>query len=232
MSMPTKKLLGKNNMYANLQESAAVHWWSAENKPDPEVRALLPFLFENLDSLYFSVSNFPNSWSCGATLGIQSGGTHGMYFKMGLPPDMSVLLRSAISLSGDIYCILKRLGSLETKNLGQSIASLTQELEKFRALRNFFAHFDDRISDLDRHGITGVQSTNCGINYTENAKGCFHMAIVGNIFHFSSNGKAEEVDVGKESFLKVLHSSRAIYKEITSHKIHQSTYPPSETVYA
>ena len=160
-------------MYTKQYIDTAVHWWSAENQPDNEVRTLLSFLFENFDALYFAVSNFPEHWSCDSALSVQSGGTHGMHINMGLSPDKMVLLRSAISLSGDIYCILKRLNSLETRGLKSGIDDLILETEQFRVLRNFFAHFDDRITDFDRHGISGEHSTNCGITYTATAKGCF-----------------------------------------------------------
>ena len=113
-----------------------------------------------------------------------------------------------------------------------NIDALIVELDRFRSLRNFFAHFDERISDLNKHGITGAQNTNCGISYTANATGCFHIVLVGNVIHFSSNGTAEEIDVGKDSFLQVLQASRSIYDEITSHNIHKCDYPASGLVYA
>ncbi len=214
-------------MFISNHIQSAVHWWSAENSPDNDVRSLLPFLFENIDALYFSITQFPEKWSCESLMGIHNSGKYNRYFKMGLNPRDTVILRSAISLSGDVYCIVKRLSNIDSKSLQPAIDNLLTELDKYRKLRNFFAHFDDRITNLERHGITGAKTTECGINYTEQTVGCFHMAMTGNTFHFCSEGNAETIEVGKDNFIEIINAIEPIYLEIISHKLHGDTsqYP-------
>ena len=142
-------------------------------------------------------------------------------------------MRSAISLSGDIFCIVKRLCDVDSKTLEPAIEQLLIELNKFRKLRNFFAHFDERITNLDRHGITGAKNTECGITYTEQTVGCFHMAMTGNTFHFCSDGNAEAIEVGRDNFVEIINAVESIYSEITSHKLHGNTsqYPAFSDVF-
>lgn len=220
-------------MFATDTVQSATHWWCAENTVDPSVRRLLPFLFETLDALYATVLRFPDEWASDIPMRIQSGATHSMYIGIPLSPDALSLLRAAIGLVGDAFCIAKRLSLIDLRNLADPISRLLAQLEQFRDLRNFFAHLDDRLSNLDRHGITGTIQTNCGIEYN-GANGCFHIVLLGNVLHFSSKGSALEADVGKNTFLGLLVSARPTYAELANHSIHKQNchYPPAERIYA
>jgi len=220
-------------MFASNHISTAGHWWRAENNVDAQAYPLLLFLFRTLDALYADVQRFPQQWAGDKPMGIRSGGKYGMYIGLSLSPDSFALLRAAIALQGDSYFIGKRLESLNVGGALKAISQLVQELERFRELRNFFSHLDERIANLDEHGITGTVKTNCGIEY-DSAYGCFHLVLVGNVLHFSNKGAPAEADVSKTSFLRLLQSSRSIYEELTAHKIHKPTggYPAAETIYA
>jgi len=220
-------------MFVSEHISQAAHWWRAENDVDDEVYSLLLFLFRNLDALYVTVSNFPKKWAPDETTNICSSGTHGMYLDIPLAPGRFAILRSAISLSGDIFCIVKRLSNLNIGNISDSVIEFGDYLDEFRELRNFFAHLDDRLADLDHHGITGEHDTNCGIRYTKNSKGCFHMLIIGNTLHFSSEGVPMEIDLGKPRFNRILELSKNIYIILTSHDLHKETsnYPDVHEIY-
>ena len=156
-----------------------------------------------------------------------------MYIGISLSPEALSLLRAAIGLAGDAYCIAKRLSQIELASLKQPLSELLRELERLRNLRNFFAHLDDRLANLDEHGITGSIQTNCGIEYS-GATGCFHLVLVGNVLHFVSKGAALETDVGKTSFLGLLASARPTYAELANHRAYQQScnYPASELIYA
>jgi len=214
-------------MFAREYVLESAHWWCAENNVDDRVYSLVLFLFENLDALYTVLPDFPDRWASDDTFNMRSGGTHGMYLRNPSNPRDFAVLRSAVSLSGDIFCIVKRLGNLNIGNLSNSVVALGDYLEEFRELRNFYAHLDERLTNLDRHGITGEQSTKCGITYTKDAKGCFHLILVGNTLHFSSNGIPMAIDVGKPRFLHILELAKEIYSNLISHKLHRDTsnYP-------
>ena len=162
---------------------------------------------------------------------MRCGGTNSLVISFDIGPEALFALRGAVGLSGDAYCLVRRLQASKIERLNQPLAEMATALEKFRDLRNFFSHLDDRLAHLDRHGITGTVSAGCGIEY-ENAKGCFHLVLMGNRIHFTSSGVALEVDVSKVAVLNMLRSARLLYAEITSHKIHKQNYPGPEALYA
>ena len=200
---------------------------------DPSTRHLMPFLFSTLDALYATVLPFPAVWGPKIAPGIRIGGTHNTYINLQLTPGSFSLLRAAIGLAGDAFCIAKRLTEINLGNLQAPLSTLHLDLNRWRYLRNFFSHLDDRLGNLDKHGITGSENTNCGIEYN-GATGCFHLLLVGNTIHFSSEGGAHEVDVGKESFGALLASARPLFAMLTNHDRHKAScnYPDPEHIYA
>lgn len=104
---------------------------------DNEAFSLLVFLFRNLDALYATLLQFSNKWADDRAMGIRSGGTYSMYIGIDLQPISWALLRSAIGLYGDIFCITKRLSSLNVGNATQAVHEVLAQTEQFRELRNF-----------------------------------------------------------------------------------------------
>jgi hypothetical protein len=220
-------------MFASNHVQTATHWWCSENAVDPSVMRLIPFLFETLDALYATVLRFPESWTSDTPTHIRSGATHSMYIGISLPPEGLSLLRAAIGLSGDAFCIAKRLSLTDLASINDPLSKLLAELERLREVRNFFSHLDDRLAKLDKHGITGSVHTNCGIEY-DGATGCFHLVLLGNVLYFVSKGSALEANVGKKSFLDLLVSARPTFTELVSHNVHREDchYPTAEQIYA
>lgn len=220
-------------MFASDHVFTATQWWCRENAVDPMARRLLPFFFETLDALYATVLRFPVAWASDAQMPIKSGARYSMYIGISLSPEALSLLRAAIGLAGDAYCIANRLSQIELASLKQPLSELLSELQRLRDLRNFFAHLDDHLANLDKHGITGSIQTNCGIEYS-GATGCFHLVLVGNVLHYVRNGSALETDVGKTSFLGLLTSARPTYAELANHSAYRQScnYPASELIYA
>jgi hypothetical protein len=124
----------------------AAHWFRAENEVAPEVFSLLLFLFRTLDALYGEVLRFPDSWSSSDAAGVRQSGTHNMVISLPEDPEAFALLRSALGLAGDAYCIAKRLEVLETAGAASAIGHLVGCLDATRDARNFFAHLDDRLA--------------------------------------------------------------------------------------
>jgi hypothetical protein len=116
--------------------------------------------------------------------------------------------------------------------LESPISLLSQTANKFRDIRNFFAHLNDMLLKPSER-IAGACQTDCGIEYGDAAKECFHLVLVENSIHFSHRGKAKQVDVGKWAFNDIFESARLIYAEVTSHKLHSNIfhYPLSNQLY-
>jgi len=224
--------------YASGYIAQAAHWWRAENNPDDRVFALMLFLYQILDALYSDVLAFPPQWAANSTLKMSMGGRTNLIITLPLSPHGLALLRSAIGLVGDAYCICQHLAKLNTANVAEDVEVLLDKVEHLREVRNYFAHLDERIGHPDVHGITGAASTNCGIEYTAASVANTHLVLVGNVLHFSAKDKAAgkaipfSVDVGRGSFSRVLHASRGIYQKLITHKLHPAKYPPADQLYA
>jgi hypothetical protein len=123
--------------------------------------------------------------------------------------------------------------------LESPIKQLSENAGQFRDIRNFFTHLDKVLSEPDKHGVTGATHTNCGIVYTDTARGCRHLVLAGDKIHFTYRRNkwdvniAKEVDIGKSAFNGIFESARLIYAELTSHKIHAQTchHTPANDLY-
>lgn len=99
-------------------------------------------------------------------------------------------------MTADMYRITTAIvKNTETGDLKPHLNKIKRSSNKYRDLRNFFEHIDDRLTDFNKHGISGETNTNCGIYYQENAKECFHLVFDGSSFHFSDekNQKKERL---------------------------------------
>ena len=190
--------------------------------------------FPALDSLYSITRNIPSPWTNSCGMGGSSGGSYGLYWSMPLSPGHYILLRTILSLVSDIHLsseALINIGNL--MELETPIQLLFDSVRPFRDVRNFFTHLDEVLSEPDIHGVTGPIKTNCGIVYTDTAKGCRHLVLAGDKIHFTYRRGAKEVDIGKSAFNGIFESARLIYAELTSHKLNAEicAHPPADSLY-
>jgi len=225
----------------------AFHWWTwdhwvryggkvsavpeAEREALSRAQILLPSLFQAIDSLYTVTRDIPSPWaSTGISIG-EIGATKNIVM-FNIPPLNSqryLLLRTVLFLTNDVIAFSKPLKDLQ--ELDNPLKTLTQAAKRFKDIRNFFTHLDERLSNLSKHGITGAIKTNCGIEYTSTAQGCFHLILIGDELHYSSHGEAKEINVGRSAFDPVFEGARLVYSEITSHKLHKRQYPTADQIY-
>ncbi|MHA3736088.1 hypothetical protein ACXR0M_10455 [Pseudomonas sp. Eth.TT006] len=190
--------------------ASAIHEWCGNNGIDHEVTNLAPYLIELMQSLEVVVHNMPDTWSNLGMAGMRLGGTGTTSINFTQSPGEHMLLRSAISITGDAFCVTKCLKGLQIGNIEVPIDNLHAELGKLRDFRNFLTHLDDRFKDRKKHGIAGKTTTGCGIEYLDSASDCFHLMLVGNTVHYSDYKIAKEADVGKPAFIDILIATKKL----------------------
>ena len=195
----------------------AVYFWEQGRKDsiNDSVFKLLPFVFYTLDSLYDITRKLPNREPTfdGEIPIIDAQ----RFFVLGLPEDEDYKnVRLTLALVSDLYFLLegiKNQGNLmEIKSV---IIKMNDESRKFSDIRNFFTHLDERISNLERHGIDGETITNCGIRYNSTAKNCFHLVVGKGEIHFSDSKEPKEIDIGKSAFNSIFIEARNLYATLT-----------------
>lgn len=214
---------------------SAIHWWSAERygSLNPNIRTVLPFAFQTLDSLYLATRNFPTKWTNSEPMTIQVGGERNLVITLPLSPEGYILVRSVLSFTSDIYFLMEAL--IKTGNLMEldfAIKELHREADKFREIRNFYTHLNERITNLDAHGISGEHDTKCGIKYTDSSQDNFHLVISDDKIHFSQFKMACEKEIGRNAFNEIFIHARSIYEIVTNHKIHATSYEHPSGVYS
>lgn len=214
----------------------AYHWWAYEAgaRERPEERhvvGLLKFLFDTLDALWAIARTLPENLAPPAQEGMVMAGVENVMVDIPVAPNAWAAVRSAISLSGDAFCIAKRLEGTSVPTLRDAVRELLTELTAQRDFRNFLAHLDERMTDLETHGITGDAETRVGLRY-EGARACFHLIVRSNEVSFSSRGRVCSVGIGKADFGRLLAAARPLYRLLCSHRIHAANYPPAEELYA
>jgi hypothetical protein len=218
----TDALVATNNWWEERKAKGAHHY----------ILRIIPFLFDVLNSLYIETRKLPLAQ---ATSGIQSKQIDAQYLitiGIFLPPQQYTTFRIILSLVGDVYNLLtplKRLNQAELMELYSHVNNLFNEADKFRTARNCFTHLDGILTDMDKHGITGIAKTNCGIEYLPAAKGCVHLVWANNGLHFTSWGNAEETTIDKSSFDNLFKEATQLYSELISHKTNAEiqNYKPS-----
>jgi hypothetical protein len=226
-------------IYVNVLTAANL-WWR-ERKDEGAHHFILrniPFLFEVIEALHLEIKKLPLHSQKGVP-NQEIDKHYVLTIGMFLPASDYGALRTILSLTGDIYNLTTPLlrpkdGSLMELQL--PIQRLFNCADNFRNARNFFTHLDEVITNMDKHGITGPATTNCGITYKENAKGCVHLIWDGiNTIHFTWRNKVEQITIETSTFNPVFDIARELYSELISHKIHtedkdyiqpESLFPP------
>jgi hypothetical protein len=206
MEMIYAKLLIATNIWWTLRKDTGAHHFVIRN---------IPFLFEAIGALYTETRNLHLQSGAGVQRK-QIDGEYVIEVGMFLQSQDYARLRSILSLMGDIYNLL---APLQNKNdvslfeLKDPIEKLYNRANDFRDIRNFFTHIGEILTDMDRHGITGAASTDCGIQYMNNAKGCVHLVWNpdDSSIHFTYQKKALKIIVDKSAFDSIFVHSSELY---------------------
>lgn len=212
----------------------AIHFWyrAREKNIANSIPKLLQFVFFTLDALYDVTRKLPertHTFDDVPKIDVSR------FFVIGFPEyEYYKEIRLTLSLVSDLNFLfrgIKKQGELmEIESIINKMNELTS---KFEDIRNFYTHLDERIYDLEKHGVNGVARTNCGINYESNAKNCFHLVVGTGEIHFSDYKKPKEVDIGKSAFDSIFGEAKNLFTELTKNKDPngRKTFPSAETFY-
>jgi hypothetical protein len=214
--------------------AAANRWWIDRKQKDVHHFILrnVPFLFEVIGALYLETRKLPLQ-SVNKIPPRKIDQDYVFTIGMFLQSDEYAILRSILSLIGDIYNLTTPLLNLKNGyllELEDSVKKLFDYANRFREARNFFTHLDEVLTNMDKHGITGAANTGCGIQYTNKARGCIHLVWNSdeNTIHFTYQGKAQKIRIEKSVFDPIFVTARDMYLELVVHeknadqKIHQT----------
>lgn len=213
--------------------NSAIHWWCLENPVPDHARGLLSFLFTISDSLYTEAASLPPRRSIPRTpMRLKIGKSSEDVILRLLGPQEWARMRSAIGLAGDAFGIAKNLQKcVRGTSLEGPIDALLHELDALRDVRNFFAHLDERIESISKHGLSGGPlSLPFGVEIGESV-GTFVLVVDGPDLFFSDNGVLRSVDVSRDGYVPALEALRPIYSTLASHKADAASYPPAAGLY-
>jgi len=142
-------------------------------------------------------------------------------------------------LTGDIALIIERIKQLSHELDNSKLSSLLEShlpnMKKYRYARNYFAHFDERISDMKKHGVTGeLEVPELGITFTEDAEACFYLGFMGDTLYYhdkqfhESKPSPKTLCLNKSDISDIFDLVKDLYNLLTSHDIHAESYPPSD----
>ncbi|WP_438449469.1 hypothetical protein [Gorillibacterium sp. sgz5001074] len=200
-----------------------IFWWCGERSDqnvNDSIKLVIPHLFLTIDSLHVAICKMTNESSI-EKVGIgKSYISKKGHYQISIPISSAdyLILRSVISLVGDIYNLLEPLkdkGNL--LELEKYILSLYNKAEQFRAVRNFFTHIDSSLCKVSEEG--------------------FHLVLDKGTIYFSyypqdgGNKQTRQKDISAKAFEGIFEIARDLYKEITSHKNHRKDYIPAESLF-
>jgi hypothetical protein len=224
--------------------TTAVHWWLCENCTKNKdvfarIRSLLGHFFGCANSLHIILAESPLPHVEGYNAGIRSSGKYSVYIINQLSPRDFFHVRGILALVGDIADIVKKIKQLSYKLDNDKLSSLLElhlpNMKKYRYARNYFAHFDERISGkMKRHGVTGeLEVPELGIKFTESAEACFYLGFVGDTLYYHDRQKDElkpspkTLCLHKRDVSDIFDLVKDLYNLLTSHTMHAESYPPS-----
>lgn len=217
MSMIYVETLVATNLWWTERRNRGAHHFILRN---------VPFLFEVIEALYLETKKLPLHSQKG-TSKKEIDSDYVITIGLFLPASDYGILRTILSLTGDIYNLTKPLLNAKEDSLmelREPIQTLYNHANIFRSARNFFTHLDEVLTNMDHHGITGSATTNCGITYKDKAKGCVHLVWDGiNTIHFTWQRNVEQITIEKTNFTPIFDAARNIYSEISSHKLYSET---------
>lgn len=223
---------------ANIDALIATNLWWQERKQKGAhhyIVRTIPLLFQTLDALYIETRKLPLHSQSGRTMGTVSEAytiTYGIFLK---PVDYATL-RSILSLSGDVYEILRPLNSLtgeELLELEAPVKGLYNYSLRFNHVRNFLTHLGEVVTDMVCHGVSGPLVTDSGITYAPTARHCIHLVWDNSTIYFTYNKKERIIVMDKPAYDPIFLGAEEIYQQITSHEINKNEkhYTPLEELY-
>ncbi|UTR05444.1 hypothetical protein MM326_15205 [Alkalihalobacillus sp. LMS6] len=214
---------------------SAIHLWCEERIErgiNPNVSRLLDHTFDTLDTLYTCTRTFPDLWTDEAKLSVRISGKNNMIMSIPLTHEEYILLRASLAFVSDIYFLadsLIRTGNLF--ELEEPIKCLYNSANKFRDVRNYYTHFNERLANLETHGVSGEHNLKFGHHYTEESEQNFYLVLNGRNIYFCQYGKPFEKDVSRNAFNDIFLSARELYQVLTKHNLWRTQYPPIEELY-
>lgn len=164
---------------------ATSNWFMERNKIiDSKIGLLFSTMFYVLDALHSKVTILALP-SISGKQDKKVGSQYAMTLGMFPSPENYANFRSVLSLVGDLYNILEAIQEYDLLELKPLIDNLYEKTDSFRDVRNFFTHLDDALHNLKKHGVNGELKTNCGIQYENTAKNCFHLIIDNETIYFT-----------------------------------------------
>lgn len=238
MARETELEGGRDTMTQHITQEKLIYrsthlWWAERDSRgvDANIRAILPFLFKTVDSLYLVTRTFPDVLLKEKTGKSVIGGRNTILIGLSVPADIYANIRCALSLVGDVYCLADQLTKGTLLELAKPIEQLRNEALRFRDARNFFTHLDERLGNLSKHGVSGKAATKCEVYYEASAHNCFHLILSGNVLHFTNRKRPVEAEIGKSAYAPVFATARLLYAEVISHKVHAMEYPLPQELY-
>lgn len=200
-----------------------IFWWCGERSDqtvNDNIKLIIPHLFLTIDSLHVAISKMAKESDIEIAGISKSYISKKGHYQISIPISSSdyLILRSVISLVGDIYNLLNPLkdeGNL--LELEKPIINLFNKAEEFRAVRNFFTHIDSSLCKVHEEG--------------------FHLVLNKGIIYFSyypqdgGSKQSRQKDISSKAFRGIFETARDLYKEITSHKNHRMVYLPAESLF-
>jgi len=224
--------------------TTAIHWWLCENCTEHKdvfapIDSLLGHFFSCANSLHTILAESSLPHVKGHSARITSSGKRGIYIINQLLPRDFFHLRGILALAGDIAYIVEKIKELSHELDNNMLSSLLDShlpnMKKYRYARNYFAHFDERISgNMERHGVTGeLEIPELGIKFTEDAEACFYLGFIGDTLYYhdrqrhKSKPSPKTLSLNKSDISDIFDLVKDLYNLLTSHTIHAESYPPS-----
>ncbi len=168
-------------------------------------------------------------------INLKDRGTNNCGMFLPVSPFIYTCVRMSAYLCGDIYNTCKQLLETELMELADPVSVLNAEANRFRTVRNFFTHIDERLFDFEKHGVCGPHQSDCGLEYFETTKDATHLILQQNTLYFTDNKECHKIDMGRDAFAPLFEKGRLVLREIMSHDepvpSGGPTYPEWDRVY-
>ena len=192
-------------------------------------------LFQTLGALYIETRQLPLHSQSGRTMTTVSE-AYTITYAVFLTPIDYAILRSVLSLSGDMHEMLAPLNNLtegELLELEAPVKNLYNSSKRFKDIRNFYTHLGEALTNMARHGISGPAMTESGIMYSPTARHCIQLVWDNSTIYFTYKNSERTIVIDKAAYDHIFLTAEEIYQQITSHEINKNDrqYTPVEELY-
>ena len=205
--------ISSKSMSVYEEAKATIYFWGQGNNTSPNDLRLLDFIFYTLDVLYDVTRKLPERTKTFESIPLKDVTN---FFVLGLPDvEYYKNIRLALTLVNDLYFLLKVINDKKyLVELNPITTEMCKEAHKFKEIRNFCTHIDERISNLEKHGIDGIKDTSCGIRYGSDAKNCFHLVVGDGEIYFSDKKKDKFTDISKSAFDPIFKTAKELFNKL------------------